>query len=377
MKIALVTPYSWTTPGGVNVHIAHLATHLRLRGHEVRIIAPADGPVEPGVIAVGRTLGVPYNGSVARLAFGPRVAGRVRVALRRSKPDVIHVHEPFAPSVSLLATMAAKAPLVSTFHVAAEDPRAYRAARIPLEPLWRKIDIKIAVSVAARDTVEGVFGPGARVIGNGVEMAAYRSVQPPDPPPNTVLYFGRLEKRKGPQVLIEALPALAAAVPGIEVVIAGEGALLEELQAGVPDDLKTQVRFTGRFDESDRIGLLASAGVVTLPALGGESFGITLLEAMAAGRPIVATSIAGYAAVARDGTDARLVPPGDAAALAEAVAGLLRDPPQAARLGAAARQRASGFDWTVITDEIESVYREALSPSTRRRREVRRAGGPA
>ncbi len=377
MKIALVTPYSWTTPGGVNVHIASLARHLRLRGHEVRILAPADGDVDAGIIPLGRTLAVPYNGSVARLAFGPRVAGRIRIALRRSKPDVVHVHEPFAPSASLLATMSAKVPVVATFHIAASEPRAYRAARVPLQPLWRKIDIKIAVSQAARDTVEGVFGPGARIIPNGVDISAYSGVPPVDPALATVLYFGRLEKRKGPQVLIEALPALIARVPSARVVIAGDGPLADELAAGVPEELQARVSFTGHFDDADRTAMLASASIVALPALGGESFGITLLESMAAGRAVVASSIPGYAAVARADVDARLVAPGDAAALADALAELLEQPELVTRYGSAARERAKRFDWAAITDEVEAVYAEALSPGAQRRKTTRRARRPA
>src|SRR5438309_5629560 len=168
MKVALVSPYSWTTPGGVNSHIASLAAQVRAHGHEVRILAPADGPVEPGVVPLGGSIGIPFNGSIARLAFGPRVVGRVRVALRRADPDLVHVHEPFSLSTSILAAISASVPIVATFH-AAVDSRIYRAARPILSPLWRKFAVKIAVSEAARATVERVFGAGARVIPNGVD----------------------------------------------------------------------------------------------------------------------------------------------------------------------------------------------------------------
>lgn len=364
MKVVLVTPYSWTSPGGVNNHIRSLARELRLRGHEVRILAPADGKVEPGVIPLGRTIGVPYNGSIARLAFGPRVAGRVRVALRRARPDVVHVHEPFAPSVSLLATMTARAPLVATFHVAA-DSRVYRAARAPLRPLWRKIAVKVAVSAAARDTVEAVFGPGARVIPNGVETAAYAAIPPVDPGSNVVLFFGRLERRKGPQVLIEALPRLRALAPQARVVIAGDGPLRRELEDAIAPAHRPAVNFVGAFDDQDRIALLSSATVACLPAIGGESFGITLLEAMAAGRPVVASSIPGYAAVARAGIEAILVPPGDAGMLAEAVARLLGDPDLLRQMGEAGRRRATRFDWKAVASEVEEIYHEALDARAR------------
>ena len=360
MKVALVTPYSWTTPGGVNTHIASLASELRHRGHEVRILAPADGAVGPGIIALGGTFGVPFNGSVARLSFGPRVVGRVRVALRRARPDVIHVHEPFTPSTSFLATLSARVPLVATFHASVHS-RVYRIGRIPLRPLWKKIAVRIAVSQAARDTVEGIFGPGVRIIPNGVDVAHYADIGPPPKTGKEVLYFGRLEQRKGPQVLVQALPAIFSLVPDAHIVIAGDGPLLEQLERAVPASLRKNVTFTGHFDDESRRALLSATTVVALPALGGESFGITLAEAMAAGRPVVASSIPGYAAVARNGKDARLVPPGDAPALAGAIAELLHDPKDAAALGRAARERARMFDWPVVATQVEEAYEEAIS----------------
>ena len=360
MKVALVSPYSWTTPGGVNTHIASLAAQLRVRGHEVRILAPADGPVDAGVVSLGGTIGIPFNGAVARLAFGPRVPGRVRVALRRARAAVIHVHEPFTPSTSLLASISARVPLVATFHASVRS-RVYRIAGLPLRPLWKKLVVRIAVSQAARDTVEGVFGPGVRIIPNGVDVAHYADIGPPPPTGREVLYFGRIETRKGPQILVEALPALFAAVPDAHVVIAGDGPLREKLESSVPSALRKQVIFTGHFDEADRLALLSASTVVALPAIGGESFGITLAEAMAAGRAVVASSIPGYAAVARGGLDAFLVPPGDPSALAGGIAGLLRDPAKAAALGAAARERARTFDWPVVASQIEEAYHEAIS----------------
>jgi phosphatidyl-myo-inositol alpha-mannosyltransferase len=372
MKIALVSPYTWTTPGGVNSHIASLAAQLRARGHETRILAPADGPVEPGVVPLGGTIGVPFNGAIARLAFGPRVVGRVRVALRRADPDLLHVHEPFTLSTSMLASMSASVPIVATFH-AAVDSRIYRASRPLLSPLWRKFKVKIAVSEAARATVEHIFGSGVRIIPNGVDTRLFKDTGPAPPRSKDVLFFGRLEERKGAHVLIEALPALFTKVPGARVTIAGDGPERKKLEAAVPEHLRTAVSFTGHFDDTSRLALLASANVVALPALGGESFGITLLEAMAAGRAVIATSIPGYAAVARDGIDGILVPPGDAAKLAEALIALLRDRPRALKMGKAARQRAQVFDWPAIGAQIEEVYREALAQDPPKGRRARRA----
>ena len=360
MKVALVSPYSWTTPGGVNTHIASLAKQLRARGHEVRILAPADDTVDAGVVSLGGTIGVPFNGAVARIAFGPRVPGRVRVALRRARADVIHVHEPFTPSTSLFASISARVPVVATFHASVHS-RAYRIAGVPLRPLWKKFAVRIAVSQAARDTVEGVFGPGVRIIPNGVDVAHYAAIGPPPATGREVLYFGRLETRKGPQVLVQGLPALFKSVPDAHVVIAGDGPLSEKLEDSVSEEMRKHVIFTGHFDDADRLALLSASTVVALPAIGGESFGITLAEAMAAGRPVVASAIPGYAAVARGGLDALLVPPGDPVALAGGIASLLQDPARAAALGAAARERAKTFDWPVVADQVEDAYREAIS----------------
>ncbi len=357
MKVALVSPYAWDTPGGVNAHVRSLAAQLRARGHEVRIIAPADGAVERGVVPVGRTIGIPFNGSVARLAFGPRVAARVRVALRRARPDVIHIHEPFSPSASLLALMAAKAPVVATFHAAIES-RVYLASRRALGPWWRKIGAAIAVSDAACRTVDRIFGPGAAIIPNGVDVSAFDEVPPPDPDARSVLYFGRLERRKGPQVLAAALPSLFARVPDARVVFAGDGPMRRAVQDAIPPRFTDRVSLAGRFGDEDKPRILGGATVVCLPAIGGESFGITLLEALAAGRPVVATAIPGYAAVVRDGRDAVLVPPDDPETLAAALAEILRDREQIRRLAIAARQRAAAFDWPVVAGRIEAVYRQ-------------------
>jgi phosphatidylinositol alpha-mannosyltransferase len=359
MKILIASPYDWATPGGANVHIAGLARAMRARGHEVRIIAPSDSDAEPGVLTVGRTIGIPFNGSVARLTMGPRVAARVRIALRRAAPDILHVHEPFSPSVSLLALQAAKVPVVATFH-AAIDSRLYRTAGRLMRRWWRKIDASIAVSPAAQASVESVFGPGPIIIPNGVELAPFAQLGAPDPAAKTVLYLGRLERRKGPHILVAAAPEILRSVPGSRIVLAGDGPLRRELEAAVPAEFADRVSFTGRFADVERADVLARATVVALPALGRESFGITLVEALAAARPVVASTIPGFAAVARDGLDALLVPAGDPAALARALVGVLRDPAQIERLSIAARARAAIFDWTEIAGRIEQVYREAV-----------------
>ena len=362
MKIAIVTPYDWGVPGGVNVHVANHADEMRSRGHEVRIIAPGDVS-EPGVVTVGRTVAIPFNGSVARLAFGPRVDARVRIALRRARPDLVHIHEPFSPSASLLALRSARVPVVATFHAAIES-RLYRVAgRVGLRRLWRRIAASIAVSPSAQASVEAVFGPGPIIIPNGVRCAEFGAVGPVDPDRRTVLFLGRLERRKGPQVLLGAAPAILRAVPRSRIVFAGDGPLHSDLAAAVPTEFAERIAFQGRFSDAARAALLGDASVVALPALGGESFGITLAESLAAGRPVVASAIEGYAAVARADVDAVLVPPGEVDALAEAVIGLLKDSARARELGDRARVRAATFDWPAVAERIEAVYTEVLARS--------------
>ncbi len=366
MKILIVCPYSWSTPGGVGAHVANLSAALRVRGHEVRVIAPAERDVEPGVVSVGRSFPIPYNGSVARLAFGPRVAGRIRVALRRARPDVVHVHEPFAPSVGLLTLLNTRRPVVATFHAAIARSRAYRVAAPALRPLYRRLAGRIAVSEEARRTVGAFFGDGLRVIPNGVDWPRYASLPPPEG--SLVLFIGRMERRKGAAVLVDALARLRERVPSAELLLVGEGPERRAVEEAVPGALRDVVIFAGRVDPAELPEVFKRAAVVCAPSLGGESFGIVLLEAMSAGRPVVASSIPGYAAVARDGVDGILVPPGDAAGLASALADLLTDPDRARAMGEAGRERARRYDWPTVAAEVEEVYEEAVNSAPRRRR---------
>lgn len=368
MKVLLVCPYSWATPGGVGAHVANLADALRLRGHEVRIVAP-DAADVPGVISVGRSVPVPYNGSIARLAFGPRVALRVRVAIRRYRPDVVHVHEPFAPSVGLATLLSTRRPVVATFHASAPDSRVYRIAAPALRPLYRRLAGRIAVSEEARRTVEGALGGEVRVVPNGVSAALFSGL--PEPTGETVLFVGRFEPRKGARVLIDAFPALKRSRPGAALILVGDGSQRRACEQALPDELREDVTFVGRVEPWELAQAMGQAAVVAVPSLGGESFGIVLLEGMAAGRPVVASNIPGYAAVLRDGVDGVLVPPGDPEALAVALAGVLGDPARARAMGRSGKERAGRYDWPVVASEIEAVYVEALERAPRRRRKPR------
>jgi phosphatidylinositol alpha-mannosyltransferase len=368
VKVLLICPYSWSTPGGVGAHVANLAEALRVRGHEVRIAAP-DAADTPGVISVGRSIPIPYNGSIARLAFGPRVAGRVRVAIRRQRPDVIHVHEPFAPSVGLVTLLATRRPIVATFHASAPHSRAYRVASPALKPLYRRLAGRIAVSEEARATVASVLGDGLHVIPNGVAWSRFASLPPPEG--ETILFIGRFEPRKGARVLIGAFPIVKERHPSAELIMVGEGSERHACEEAVPDALRDAVTFVGRVEPAELAEVMRRSSVVCVPSLGGESFGIVLLEGMAAGRPVVAANIPGYAAVLRDGVDGVLAPPGDVSKLAEALAGVLADPARALAMGAAGRERARRFDWPVVAAEVEQVYVEAIAAASDRSRKPR------
>lgn len=354
MRIALVSPYSWSVPGGVNAHVADLAVELRHRGHEVRVFGVSERTTPQGIVRIGRTTRIPINAGIARIAISPLLIGRMRVALRRAQPDVVHVHEPFVSTISLAALMTARAPVVATFHSGATT-NGYKRVRAVLQPLWNRLAVRIAVSNAARGLVEDAFGPGARIIPNGVDLEAFTRAGPP-PEQRRVLFFGRLEPRKGAQVLAEAWPDVAAAVPDARLTIAGDGgqrAALEKTLDGY------DVTFEGAFDRARLIELLDAHDVACLPAIGGESFGITLIEAMASRRPVVATAVPGYTSVIRSDADGLLVPPSDPAALAKGLIHVLTDDAARRRLAQGGRARAERFAWTRVTDEIEAAYADA------------------
>ena len=369
MKVLLVCPYSWSTPGGVGAHVANLSRALRVHGHEVRVLAPSEGDVEPGVLSVGRSIPIPYNGSVARLAFGPRVAGRIRIALRRYRPDVVHVHEPFAPSAGLLTLLNTRKPVVATFHASIVRSRAYRIAAPALRPLYRRLAARIAVSEEARRTVEEIFGGGLRVIPNGVDWSQFSTLPPPDG--SLIVFIGRMERRKGAAVLVDAFTRLRERVPDAELLLVGEGPERRAVEAAVPVAMRDAVMFAGRVAPAELGEVFRRSAVACAPSLGGESFGIVLLEAMSAARPVVASSIPGYAAVVRDGVDGILVPPGDPAALAAALERVLADPSRAREMGEAGRERARRYDWPTVAAEIEEVYAHAIEAPTSRRRKAR------
>ena len=352
MRVGLVCPYAWDVPGGVQAHVRDLAESLLALGHEVSVLAPVDGddPLPPWVVPAGRTVPVPYNGSVARLCFGPLSLARTRRWLRRGvnggRFDVLHLHEPTVPSLSMIACFAARGAMVATFHTATARSRALQVFGTTLQPGLEKITGRIAVSAAARRVVVEHLGHDAVLIPNGVDVARF-AVARPEHEGMRVLFLGRVdEPRKGLEVLLEAWPAVVDKVPGARLVVAGPG----EVEADVDAEL------LGLVSEEAKPGVYAGADVYCAPNTHGESFGIVLIEAMAAGTPVVASDLEAFRRVLDDGEAGVLFPVGDADALAEALVGLLADRERRRQLAVRGSRVVQAYDWRHVTREIVEVY---------------------
>jgi phosphatidylinositol alpha-mannosyltransferase len=362
MKIGVVCPYSWDVPGGVQTHVQYLAEALIEEGHSVSVISPADDdtPLPPYVVGAGRAVPVPYNGSVARLSFGFVSASRVRRWVKEGGFDLLHVHEPSVPSLSLLACWVASGPIVATVHTAIPRSRVLVVTYPVLRTALEKISGRIAVSEAARTTLVEHIGGDAVVIPNGVATRRYRKAEPLPGWPGTggsIGFLGRMdEPRKGLAVLLKAFEILGAERPGLRLLIAGRTGDPEEVLNRVPAALRDRVVLVGQVSEEDKIRVLHSVDVFCSPNTGGESFGIVTAEAMAAGVPIVASDIEAFRQVLRGGEAGELFTTGDAADLAAAAGRLLDDPARRAELSAAALAAVAEYDWSVVAGQVLSVY---------------------
>jgi phosphatidylinositol alpha-mannosyltransferase len=363
LRIGIVCPYSFDVPGGVQFHVRDLAEHLIGAGHEVSVLAPADDdtPVPWYVEGAGRAVPVKYNGSVARLAFGPVSAARVRRWLADGDFDVLHIHEPVSPSLSMLALWAATGPVVATFHTANLRSRAMQAAYPILRPSLEKISARIAVSEDARRTVVEHIGGDAVVIPNGVYVDRFAAATPrpawqgtPERP--TVAFVGRIdEPRKGLPVLAAAVPAVLAARPGTRFLVLGRGDGDEALEGLTPAQ-RSAVELLGPLGDDEKATLLRSVDVYVAPHTGGESFGIVLVEAMSAGAPVLASDLGAFRRVLDDGEFGVLFPRGEPQALASALVGLLDDAERRARLSASAGRAVRRYDWGRVAQEVLAVY---------------------
>ena len=364
MRIGLVCPYSLDVPGGVQNHVRDLAEALIGQGHSVSVLAPADDDeaLPDYVVPAGRAVPVPYNGSVARLAFGPVSATRVNRWLADGRFDVLHIHEPAVPSVSLLALWAARGPIVATFHTSITRSRAMLSAAAILRPFLEKLSGRIAVSEHARQTLVQHFGGEPVVIPNGLYVDRFSGVAASPrwaSPGGTVVFLGRMdEPRKGLATLLEAWPAIVAARPGAHLYVAGRGDVdaVRRTLARQAREARDSVTFLGLVDEQTRGELLASANLYVAPNTGGESFGIILVEAMAAGAPVLASDLAAFRRVLDDGQLGTLFRVGDGSALAENAVGLLDDDVRRGMLRKAASVAVRRYDWSVLVRDIVRVY---------------------
>jgi phosphatidyl-myo-inositol alpha-mannosyltransferase len=367
VRIGIVCPYTWDVPGGVQQHIRDLAEALIGLGHEVSVISPADDdtPLPDYVVPAGRAVPVPYNGSVARLAFGFLSAARVRRWVKEGNFDILHVHEPAAPSLSLLACWVADGPIVATVHTAMPRSRLIHATYPVLQTALEKISGRIAVSEAARTTLVEHMGGDAVLIPNGVTVRRYAKASPLPgwPGPAGALGFlGRMdEPRKGLDVLLRAFEQLAVERPGLRLLIAGPGDA-DDVMDRVPAALRDRVVLLGQVSEEDKARVYHSVDVFCAPNTGGESFGIVLAEAMAAGAPIVASDLDAFRQVLRNGRAGELFTTGEPAALAAAAGRLLDDEQLRARLSAAAAEAVRAYDWPEVARDVVKVY-QAVMPS--------------
>lgn len=361
MKVGIVSPYAWDVPGGVRSHVADLAAALHGRGHEISVLAPVDDPgaLPSWVVDGGRPIPVRYNGSVARLSMGVKATRRVQSWIREGDFDVVHVHEPVAPSLSVLALWVSRGPLVATWHSSQDRSRILSAAYYVGQTAMEKVRGRIAVSEDARRTLVNHLGGDAVLIPNGVRVAGFAKADPlpeVDPTRPSVLFLGRMdEPRKGLHVLLEALPMLTDALPGVQVLVAGPGDV-EEHRALVPESCREAVTFLGRVSDHDKVRALRSVDAYVAPHTGGESFGIVLVEAMAAQTAVVASDLPAFRRVLEDGRCGLLFPVSDARALSNALVQVLTDDVLRAGLVASADVRVRQFDWDVVVDDVIAVY---------------------
>jgi phosphatidyl-myo-inositol alpha-mannosyltransferase len=359
VRVALVCPYAWDEPGGVQVHIRELGERLLARGHEVLALTPArTRPAEPWVCRVGSPIAIRYGETTAPVSPWPSTRRRVREVLAGFRPDVVHVHEPFSPSASWFA-LRVPGPVVATFHSGIDRSLAYDAAAPAFRRAARRIAVRVAVSHRAAAVARRRLGGEYRVIPNGVDVSRFAGAEPADlGPGRKLLFVGRLHPRKGFAVAVAAFGRIAPDEPGLRLVVAGDGADRAVL-GGLAPEIKERIVMLGSVPNRELPRIHAACDVFVAPNTGGESFGVVLIEAMAAGLPVVASDIPGYDEVVTDGVDGLLVPARDPAALAAAVAGLLGDPAEAARLAAAGRLRAAVSDWSAVVAELETAYADA------------------
>ncbi len=381
MKIALVSPYSFLQPGGVPEHLIHLQTEFNRLGHDTTILAPraSGGGVRrrPGFIELGRAITIPAGGSRARLTFDIGLYRRVKALMAEECFDVVHLHEPLMPILPYMVLLNSRATNVATFHAYRSINHWYTVFKPYMSFVLRRLDARIVVSEPARQYASQYFEGHYNIVPNGIDIEHYGpNVEPfmwANDGTRRILFVGRFnESRKGFKYLLRALPQVQERFPGARLIVVGSGdanRLLGEMgRHGV-----TGVEFVGFVSHHDKARYLASCDVICFPSTRNESFGLVLTEAMASGKPIVATNIPGYASVVTHEREGLLVPPQDDVELADALIRLLADPDERARLGEQGRRTAAQYAWSSVAARLLDIYGEAgrAGASARWRRHLR------
>ena len=363
LKIGIVCPYSWDTPGGVQNHIRDLAEFLIASGHNVSVLAPAidEAKLPDYVVNAGKPISSPYNGAVARVLFGPVAFARVRQWIAQGDFDLLHLHEPAIPSISLLACWAADGPMVGTFHAAAKRQKIIFAIGPILEPAIEKLSARIAVSEAARLTLTDHLDTDAVIIPNGIYANRYtegKSIEKWSG--NTIGFIGRFEEpRKGLSVLVDALPVISRFAPDVKILVAGPGDPTKVME-NIDPQLRQRFEFLGKITEEEKADFMSSVAVYVAPNTGGESFGIILAEALAGGACVVASDIPAFDDLLGHGEFGALFESESSTELAKVVIDLLRDEKKRKGLSSRGKERAKTFDWTVVAEQIYSVYEMSI-----------------
>ena len=362
-RIGIVCPYGWDTPGGVQSHIGDLAEYLIAAGHNVSVLAPAisDENLPDYVVNAGRPIAIPYNGAIARVLFGPIAFARVRQWISQGNFDLLHLHEPAIPSISLLACWASDGPMVGTFHAAAKRQKVSFAVVPFLEPVIEKLTARIAVSEAARETLTEHLETDAIVVPNGIYANRYKDgIHEPKWSGHTLGFIGRFqEPRKGLAILLEALPQVLQSFPETRVFVAGPGNPDEAMEV-IDFQLRDRIHFLGRISESEKANFLASVGLYVAPNTGGESFGIILAEALASGAKVVASDIPAFDSLLGHGKYGTLFESENSNDLAQKILDLFSNPDSGKAKAALGKDYAQNFDWDVVAEKIFDVYEMAM-----------------
>lgn len=370
MKIGIVCPYAWDIPGGVSAHINDLAIALIKLGHEVSVLAPAESEenLPDFVVSTGEPRAVKYNGSVARLSFGPVTARKVSKWIEEGQFDVLHVHEPLAPSLSVLAIWAAKGPIVATWHSSMDRSRMILSLAKLAQTAMEKIAARIAVSEAARTTLVQHVGGDAVIIPNGVDTSFFIDAHPRPGWPGdgkSLVFLGRVdEPRKGLEILLKAFPKVREVFPDLRLLIAGPGDA-QDLIDDVPETDRSYITQIGMITNEEKPDVFASGTVYVAPNTGGESFGIILLEAMASGTPIVASNLPAFERVLENGKSGVTFENENSDDLSRVLIELLQDEQKLTDLKSAGLARCASFDWVIVANRVLEIYESVRLPGVK------------